>query len=49
MDGGCVAMANFLDLLLAGNLEVKQLTVATNKHPLTISNYPTEIFQKGFV
>ena len=49
MDGGCVAMANFLDLLLAGNHEVKHLTVATNKHPFYISNYPPEITQKTSV
>ena len=46
MDGGCVAMANFLDLVLAGNHEVKHLTIATNKHRFETSDYPTDIVQK---
>lgn len=46
LDGGCVAMANFLDLLLANDNEVKHLTIETNKHPFNSSNYPTEIVEK---
>ena len=46
LDGGCVAMANFLDLLLANNYEVKHLTVETNKHVFKSSNYPREIVEK---
>lgn len=46
VDGGCVAMANFLDLLLANNHEVKHLTIETNKHTFSSSNYPKEIVKK---
>jgi len=46
IDGGCVAMSNFLDLLLTNNYEVKHLTIETNKHPFNISNYPQEIVLK---
>lgn len=43
IDGGCVAMANFLDLLLTNNYDVKHLTIETSKHPFNLSQYPSEI------
>lgn len=46
IDGGCVAMANFLELLLANNHVVKHLTIETHKHPFKISNYPSDITAK---
>ena len=42
-DGGCVAMANFLELLLSSNNEVKHLTISTNKHPFDSASYPKAI------
>lgn len=46
IDGGCVAMANFLNLLLANKHKVKHLTIETNKHPFKLSNYPEEVALK---
>ena len=46
LDGGCVAMANFLDLLLSQNHEVKHLAIGTNKHVFNRQNYPSDIADK---
>lgn len=46
VDGGCVAMANFMDLMLKNGCEIKHLTIETNKHPFKLSSYPEEITSK---
>jgi len=49
VDGGCAAMANFLDLLLANGNDVKHLTLNTNKHSFDRSAYPSKIVDKTHV
>lgn len=46
MDGGCVAMANLMEVLLTNNHNVKHLTIETNKHSFNHSNYSSEIALK---
>lgn len=46
VDGGCVAMANIMDLMLENGYEIKHLTIATNKHPFQLSDYPKDIASK---
>lgn len=46
VDGGCVAMANFMDLMLENGYNIRNLTIATNKHPFKLSDYPKEIASK---
>ena len=46
IDGGCVAMDNFLQLLLNKNIEVKHLTLSTEKHSFDINLYPSAIKKK---
>ena len=46
IDGGCVAMDNFLQLLLNENIEVKHLTLSTEKHSFDINLYPSAIKKK---
>ena len=41
VDGGCVAMAAFLNHLIAIHNRVDHLTIETYKHPFNILNYPT--------
>ena len=43
IDGGCVAMDNFLRTLIAANHTIKHLTVSTEKHPFEESEYPREL------
>ena len=42
-DGGCVAMDNFLQCLQKEKVEIKHLTLSTEKHPFVIDNYPTHL------
>ena len=43
VDGGCVAMDNFLRMLTASKHSVKHITVSTVKHPFDELNYPAEL------
>lgn len=43
VDGGCVAMDNFLKCLLQAKFEVKHLCISTNKHPFNLDAYPTDL------
>ncbi|MGB0915533.1 MAG: glycosyltransferase family 4 protein [Crocinitomicaceae bacterium] len=43
IDGGCVAMDNFLKCLLHQTIEVKHICISTNKHPFKASSYPSEL------
>ena len=43
VDGGCVAMDNLLKCLLSQNIEIKHLSLSTEKHVFSLSNYPDEI------
>lgn len=42
VDGGCKAMASFLDLLIQ-DFEIHHISISTNKHPFDISNYPENV------
>ena len=46
IDGGCVAMENFLNCLLHANLKVKHLYIETDKHPFIKDAYPADISEK---
>ncbi|MBL1281513.1 MAG: glycosyltransferase family 4 protein [Fluviicola sp.] len=46
VDGGCVAMENFLHCLFAQDIEVKHLSIATEKHPFNATNDPNDIREK---
>lgn len=43
VDGGCIAMNQFLKCLLEAGYDVKNLTVSTQKHPFSIDNYPEKL------
>jgi glycosyltransferase involved in cell wall biosynthesis len=43
VDGGCVAMNQFLKCLLNSGLDVKHFTVSTYKHPYKEENYPEKL------
>ena len=42
IDGGCVAMDNFLKCLLKTEAKVMHICISTNKHPFDLSLYPLE-------
>ncbi|MEJ6777237.1 MAG: glycosyltransferase family 4 protein [Crocinitomicaceae bacterium] len=42
IDGGCVAMNNFLKCLLKAEVKVKHICISTNKHPFDFSLHPLE-------
>ncbi len=46
IDGGCVAMANFLETLLYKNCIIHHITISTHKHPFQQSKYPRTIQEK---
>ena len=46
IDGGCVAMDNFLQLLLKEKVDVKHLTLSTEKHNFNIDHYPVSLQQE---
>ncbi len=43
VDGGCVAMNQFLKCLLSSGLDVKHFTVSTQKHTYSEENYPEKL------
>lgn len=45
VDGGCIAMYQFLKNLLSLGFEVKNLTIATSKHPFDIQHFPESLSQ----
>lgn len=46
VDGGCIAMHEFLQNLLTLNYEVKNLSISTSKHPFDVADYPSDIQNK---
>ena len=46
IDGGTVAMDNFMKCLLYQDIEIKHLLIETSKHSFDIKNYPGEIVEK---
>lgn len=43
VDGGCFASQQFLQSLLHANIDVKYVTLSTNKHPFDASKFPQEL------
>ncbi len=43
VDGGCFASRQFLKTLLHAGADVRHLTIATDKHPFSESDYPKDI------
>lgn len=43
VDGGCVAMYRFAQLLLNEEHDLKSLSIATSKHPFRLETYPSEM------
>ncbi len=43
VDGGCVAMHQFLKCLLNAGYNVKNFTISTPKHPFEINKYPSKL------
>ncbi len=43
VDGGCLAMHEFLKCLLNAGYNVKNFSIATPKHPFDIDNYPSKL------
>jgi glycosyltransferase involved in cell wall biosynthesis len=46
VDGGCVASADFLELLVSAGIEIKYLTISTNKHPFNKEDFPADLSAK---
>jgi polysaccharide biosynthesis protein PslH len=46
VDGGCLAMSKFLQLLVSLNFELKHFCIETYKHTYEASNYPEELRNK---
>ena len=46
IDGGCVAMHNFLSCLLETGNQIKHFTFSTHKHTFDLNNYPITISEK---
>ncbi len=46
IDGGCVAMHNFLSCLLETDVNIKHFTISTLKHQFDIDKYPVNIQRK---
>ena len=46
IDGGCVAMENFLQNLLFQECKVTHIAISTQKHPFDETNYPPSILQR---
>jgi len=44
VDGGCRASHNFLQLLLSGGHDVKNITVSTHKHPFNREAFPQDLY-----
>tara|TARA_R110002072_G_scaffold303115_1_gene494265 strand:- start:7910 stop:9094 length:1185 start_codon:yes stop_codon:yes gene_type:complete len=43
IDGGCVAMENFVRCMISQEVSVKHLCISTEKHPYNVVNYPVSI------
>ena len=43
IDGGCIAMHQFLKSILLAGYDVKNFTLSTYKHPFTIESFPQEL------
>lgn len=46
VDGGCRASYNFLQLLLSGGHDVKNITISTHKHPFKKDEFPKDLFEQ---
>ncbi len=46
VDGGCFASQQFLKCLLHANMDVKYVTLSTDKHPFDNSKFPKEVAKK---
>ena len=46
VDGGNVASGSFLKCLITSGINVKHLTISTEKHPFKKDKYPLEIKQR---
>ncbi len=46
IDGGCVAMSTFVDLLILSGCHVKHFCISTDKHPFDINKYPADLREK---
>jgi glycosyltransferase involved in cell wall biosynthesis len=44
-DGGCYALAQFLNNLLSASYSVKYLTLSTQKHPFSLDAFPVSILE----
>jgi glycosyltransferase involved in cell wall biosynthesis len=44
LDGGCIAMNQFLKCLLAAGFDVKHFTLSTQKHPFSKDHYPEKLY-----
>ncbi len=45
IDGGCIAMYQFLKSILLAGYDVKNFTLSTHKHPFCIESYPHELVE----
>ena len=43
IDGGCIAMHQFLKSILLAGYDVKNFTLSSHKHPFSIESYPQEL------
>ncbi len=43
LDGGCIAMNQFLKCLLTAGFDVKHFTLSTQKHPFSADQYPEKL------
>lgn len=46
VDGGCRASLNFLQLLLSGGHDVKNITISTQKHPFNAKEFPKDLRER---
>ncbi|TXC76087.1 glycosyltransferase family 4 protein [Luteibaculum oceani] len=46
VDGGCIAIKNFSDIILEGGHELKILSLATHKHPFVPEEIPADFREK---
>ncbi len=44
IDGGCIAMNQFLKCLLNAGYDVKNFTISTHKHPFSEASYPEKLY-----
>ncbi|MGB0166034.1 MAG: glycosyltransferase family 4 protein [Luteibaculum sp.] len=46
VDGGCIAIKNFSEMILEGGNSLKILSLATHKHPFQPDQFPPEFYKK---